>query len=169
MVFITFTSVLKYIWCCCAVFRSEAICLHHVWHEVYTTLPTGETQSHSYRYASLFKSCPPLTLTFPLHVPTNNVYMAASNSSLCCFLSLFWQMLICHDLPVRIFCKNLCSNISPILCIWNDMMTIKWKLSTTLVSSVYLSHNYVYFFFNLTIIVVTLFDTSAEIGSNALL
>lgn len=34
--------------------RGEAVCLYHVWHEVYPTLPTGETQSHSHRYVALF-------------------------------------------------------------------------------------------------------------------
>lgn len=38
------------------VYRGEAVCLFHVWHEVFPALPPGETQTHSYGYASLYRT-----------------------------------------------------------------------------------------------------------------
>lgn len=38
------------------VCRGEAICVFHVWHEVFPALPPGETQTHSYGYASIHRT-----------------------------------------------------------------------------------------------------------------
>lgn len=38
------------------VCRGEAVRLFHVWHEVFPALPPGETQTHSYGYASIYRT-----------------------------------------------------------------------------------------------------------------
>lgn len=38
------------------VCRGEAICVFHVWHEVFPALPPGETQTHSYGYGSIHRT-----------------------------------------------------------------------------------------------------------------
>lgn len=86
-----FLPSLKYVSYIYALFRGEALCLYNVWHEVHTTLSAGETQPHSYRYVLFFAylwSCMCYTWT--------NIYMAASNSSLYCFLSLYSEILMTH-------------------------------------------------------------------------
>ena len=38
----------------CSAFRGETVCLHHVWHAVFPTLPPSETQPHPYGYEPSF-------------------------------------------------------------------------------------------------------------------
>lgn len=38
------------------VCRGEAVRLFHVWHEIFPALPPGETQTHSYGYASIYRT-----------------------------------------------------------------------------------------------------------------
>lgn len=95
-----------------------------MWHEVYTTLPTGETQSYSYGYVLIFWTLTLLFLTSVMHALHINVHMAASNLSLYCFFSLYWQVLIVH-VSVRSFIRTCIAIFAAILCIWNDMMTMQ--------------------------------------------
>ena len=54
--------MLKLVLCVC---RGEAVRLHHVWQEVFSALPPGETQHHSYGYASVEYTQP--TYRIPTH------------------------------------------------------------------------------------------------------
>lgn len=38
------------------VCRGEAVRLFHVWHEIFPALPPGETQTHSYGYAFIYRT-----------------------------------------------------------------------------------------------------------------
>lgn len=68
-----------------------------------------------------------LSLTSLVHVLHINIYMAASNSSLYCFLSLYWQVLMFNVASARSFISTCITILPPKLCIWDDMMTMRHK------------------------------------------